>query len=67
MADGSRVRVQGRPHGHEAIVNAVLPADALAELDVIISDVHQLCGDAASVLQWLTQHGLIHNLLWCGV
>ena len=64
MADGGRVR--GRPRGREAIVNAVLPADALAELDVVISDVHRLCGDAASVLQWLA-HGLIRNLLWCGV
>ena len=43
-----------------------MPADALAELDVVISDVHRLCGDAASVLQWLAQHGLIRNLLRCG-
>ena len=55
----------GRPRARTAIVDAVLPAAALAELDVNSRTLHELCRDAEGVLRWLAQHGLIRNSLRC--
>ena len=55
----------GRPRARTAIVDAVLPAAALAELDVNGRTLHELCRDAEGILRWLAQYGLIHNSLHC--
>ena len=48
-----------------AIVDTVLPAAVLAELDMNFRTLHELYKDTESVLCWLAQHGLIHNSLRC--
>ena len=53
------------PRRREAIVDVVLPADALAELHVSFRTLCKLCDNGDVVLRWLAQHGLIHNTLQC--
>ena len=56
---------RGRPRARDSIVDAVLPADVLLELNINALALLQVCGNALGVLQWLAQHGLIHNELCC--
>ena len=44
-----------------SIVDAVLPAADLAVLNVTIRDLSVQTATPEGILQWLAQHGLIHN------
>ena len=48
-----------------SIVDVVLPAADVAELDLNACSLHGLCGNNLAVIHWLAQHGLIHNSLQC--
>ena len=48
-----------------AIVDTVLPASVLAELNINSYTFHKLYKDAEDILYYLAQHGLIHNSLHC--
>ena len=50
---------RGRPRARDSIVDAVLPADVLLELNINDLALSRVCGNALGVLQWLAQHGLI--------
>ena len=56
---------RGRPRARNSIVDVVLPADNLTQMILNHRDLVNLSNDAQGVLQWLAQHGLIHNQLLC--